>query len=107
MNNIKEINSFKSPVVTINKELEIYENMPLFENKMVMVKAIIENSILPFCATVDSSDFAPDVFHEKENAYIEYCLEKNLLIPHIAQLMLMSVDEVHSRIEEIKNTVKV
>ena len=93
--------------IEIDDELNKYEDMPLFENKMAIAKSILENSILPFCATIDSSTFSADELHEKENAYIEHCLTNKLLVPHIAQLMLMSVDVVHSRIEEIKNTAKV
>ena len=107
MSNIKELSKSKSPVVVINSRLNKYEDMPLFENKMAIAKRILANSILPFCATIDSSTFSADELHEKENAYIEHCLTNKLLVPHIAQLMLMSVDEVHLRIEEIKNIVKV
>ena len=91
--------------IEIDDELNKYEDMPLFENKMAIAKEIIGNSILPFF-TVDTSDMTPDELHEKENQYIEKCMEKGFFVSYIAELIEFSETEVHSRIEEIKNTAK-
>ena len=91
--------------IEIDDELNKYEDMPLFENKMAIAKEILENSILPFF-TIDTSDMTPDKLHEKENQYIEKCMERGFLVSYITELIEFSENEVHSRIEEIKNTAK-
>ena len=91
--------------IEIDDELNKYEDMPLFENKMAIAKEILENSILPFFA-IDTSDMTPDELHEKENQYIEKCIGRGFLVSYIAELIEFSEAEVNSRIAEIKNIAK-
>jgi hypothetical protein len=77
--------------------------MPLFQDKLLIANAILQNSVLPFVTTLPRNcAMTPELLRKKENEYIERCIEKELSISRIAQLIDFSEEEVLLRIKEIK-----
>ena len=84
--------------------------MPLFEERLKIAKEILQNTILPFSATITnakSKDMSPKQLREKQNTYIQRCLDANMAVSNIAFLAELSPEEVTLRIEELKMTHKV
>ena len=82
---------------------------PATLNGMVeKAKEILQNTILPFTATVSDTETMPaEQLREKQNAYIKRCLDANMAVSNIAFLAELSPEEVTLRIEELKMTHKV
>ena len=98
MKKLSKSNKSKSPVVIINKELEKYESMPLFQKKLDKANAILAES-------------NPLIFlRELENNKIKELFEQEMSIEQIAVQVNFSDAEVLSRLQEmdlVEDNVKI
>lgn len=86
---IEELNGSKLPIVIVNKRLEKYDNLPLFQKKLDEANALL-------------AEFPPTAFlRKKENKRIKRLLEQGLSIEQIAQQVELSESDVKLRLQEI------
>ena len=89
MKKLEELNKSKSPNVIINKRLEKYDSMPLFQDKLDKANAILAES-------------NPLVFlRELDNKQIKHLFEQNMPIEQIAKQMRLLQAEVLVRLQEM------
>jgi hypothetical protein len=84
---IEELNDSKSPIVIIDKRLEKYDSMPLFQNKLDKANAILAKSP------------PTEIFKAIENDEIKACFMKGKSIEQIAILMQLSEEEIGIRLK--------
>ena len=89
MKDIQEFNSLKSYVVTINPDLDKYENMPLFQEKKDKVGLILEKKS------------TQALIKEIKDGRIKRYFEQNLSIEQIAQRVSLPKAEVLLALEEM------
>ena len=86
---VEQIDISFSPNVTIDKRLEKYDSMPLFQKKADKVKAILAE--YPFT----------DFINEQINNRIKLCFEKGFSIAKTASQLKLSKEEVILRLKEM------
>ena len=89
MKDIQEFNSLKSYVVTINPDLDKYENMPLFQEKKDKVGLILEKKS------------TQALIKEIKEGRIKRYFEQNIAIEQIAQRVSLPKAEVLAALEEM------
>jgi hypothetical protein len=89
MKDIQEFDSLKSYVVTINPDLDKYDNMPLFQEKKDKVGLILEKKS------------TKALIKEIKDGRIKRYFEQNLSIEQIAQRVSLPKTEVLSALEEM------
>jgi pantothenate kinase-related protein Tda10 len=86
---IEELNESKLPIVIVNKRLEKYDNLPLFQKKLDEANALL-------------AEFPPTAFLRKnENKRIKRLLEQGMSIEQIVERVDLSEDEVKIRLQEL------
>ncbi len=90
MKDIQEFNSLKSYVVTVNPDLDKYDNMPLFQEKKDKVAAILEKHPIP-----------QEWLKEIKDDRIKRRFEQNMSIEQIAQVLELPKAEVLTALEEM------
>jgi hypothetical protein len=89
MKDIQEFNSLKSYVVTVNPDLDKYENMPLFQEKKDKVGLILEKKS------------TQALIKEIKDGRIKRYFEQNLSIEQIAKRVSLPKAEVLLALEEM------
>jgi folate-dependent tRNA-U54 methylase TrmFO/GidA len=89
MKDIQEFNSLKSYAVTVNPDLDKYENMPLFQEKKDKVGLILEKK--------STQALIKEIKDERIKRYFE----QNMPIEQIAKRVSLPKAEVLSALEEM------
>ncbi len=86
---IEELNKSKLPIAIYKKDLDKYENTPIFQDKVDKANAIL-------------TKFPPTAFlKEKQNGHIKRLLEQGMSIEQIVEQVDLLEEEVKLRISEI------
>lgn len=86
---IEELNKSKLPIVIVNKRLEKYDNLPLFQKKLDEANALL-------------AEFPPTAFlRKKENKRIKRLFEQGLSIEQIVKEVDLPKNEILLRLNEM------
>jgi hypothetical protein len=86
---MKKIDALKPTKIRIDSDLDIYDKMPLFQDTMDKVGAVLEKKS------------TQDLIKEIKNERIKYRFEQNMSIEQIAQVLDLPKAEVLAALEEM------
>jgi hypothetical protein len=86
---MKKIDASKPTKIRVNSDLDIYEKMPLFQETMDKVGAVLEKK--------STQALIKEIKYER----IKYRFEQNMSIEQIAQVLDMPKAEVLAALEEM------
>jgi hypothetical protein len=86
---MKKIDALKPTKIRIDSDLDIYDKMPLFQDTMDKVGAVLEKKS------------TQDLIKEIKNERIKYRFEQNMSIEQIAQTLELPNAEVLAALEEM------
>ncbi len=90
MKHIKEVKKSKQHKVIVNPELDKYDDMPVFQNKLDMAAAFLEKHPLP-----------ESLMQDIKSKRIQYLFEQNMSVEQMAQRLSLTKSEILLNLQKL------